>query len=82
MYKIYTKDSCSYCTAAKDLLRNKKQPFVEFTIGRDVTKEMLLEIVPHARSVPQIFYNDEYIGGYDNLLERMKNDDPTRVLLG
>lgn len=31
------------------------------------TKEQLLEAVPNARSVPQIFLNGEYIGGFTEL---------------
>ena len=33
------------------------------------TKEDLLEVVPHARSVPQIFLGNELIGGYTDLIK-------------
>jgi len=82
MYKIYSKDNCGYCDAAKRLLESKGLPYVELKVGRDVTREILLEMVPHARTIPQIFYNDEYIGDYGNLLERLNNDDSSRLLLG
>jgi len=82
MYKIYSKDNCSYCTAAKQLLTQKGLPFVEFKVGQDLTKEMLLEIVPHAKTVPQIYYDEQYIGGYENLVERLKTNDPSRFLVG
>ncbi len=82
MYKIYSKDNCSYCDAAKQLLTQKGLPFVEFKVGQDLTKEMLLEIVPHAKTVPQIYYDEQYIGGYENLVERLKTNDPSRFLVG
>ena len=88
MYKIYSKDNCTYCTAAKSLLSSKNIPFVELKIGKDVTKESLLEVVPGARSVPQIFHtdnfgNENYVGGYDNLVKHLKetSDDTGRAYI-
>ena len=43
MYKIYSKDNCTYCTAAKSLLGSKNIPFVEYKIGKDVTKSLAIE---------------------------------------
>jgi glutaredoxin 3 len=40
-------------------------------VGNGYTKQDLLEAVPTARSVPQIFLNGEYVGGYDKLAERL-----------
>jgi glutaredoxin len=36
-------------------------------LGEDVTKEHLYEILPNVRSVPQIFINNEHIGGLPEL---------------
>jgi alkyl hydroperoxide reductase subunit F len=81
MYKIYTKNNCSYCKAAKIFLESKGLQYVEFNIENvDYYKEMLLTEVPHAKSVPQIFENDRYIGGYMELVERLNNHDPSRYL--
>jgi len=52
---------------AKTLLSSKGIDFEERKIGDGWTKEELLESVPSARSVPQIFVNDQYIGGYKEL---------------
>jgi glutaredoxin 3 len=79
MYKIYSKQNCSYCFAAKNLLASKNIPFVECEIGKDITKEMLLEILPGARSVPQIFLltsdGEKYVGGYSELVNNLKEND-------
>ena len=80
MYKIYTKENCSYCRAAKDLLNRKNKPYMEFVIGVNATIDMLLEVVPNARTVPQIFFGNEYIGGYENLFERIGHDDEKQFL--
>jgi glutaredoxin 3 len=80
MFKIYSRPNCTYCVSAKKLLESKGLAYVELEVGRDVTTEMLLEVVPGARTVPQIFQDEQYVGGYNDLVERLKNNDPTRYL--
>jgi glutaredoxin 3 len=66
--EIYSKDACGYCNAAKTLFESKGIQYQEHRIGYNgVTRETLLEKVPTARTVPQIFINDELIGGYTEL---------------
>ena len=48
--------------------------YVEKKIGDLYTKEDLLEAVPNAKTVPQIFLDDEYIGGYDQLVTHLNRD--------
>ena len=38
-------------------------------IGKGYTKDDLLKVVPNAKTVPQIFIEDEYIGGYTELMK-------------
>jgi len=64
---IWSKYQCPYCDKAKNLLKMRNIPFEERKIGDGWTKEELLEAVPQARSVPQIFLGEKYIGGYDQL---------------
>lgn len=66
---LWSKYHCPYCDKAKSLLQLKGIEFEERKIGDGFTKEELLESVPTARSVPQIFVNDEYIGGYTDLVK-------------
>jgi glutaredoxin len=67
---IWSKDHCPYCVQAKALLEQKGIEFEERKIGTDWTKEQLLEAVPNAMSVPQIFLNDELVGGFTELRAR------------
>jgi glutaredoxin len=64
---VWSKYHCPYCDQAKALLKQKGIPFEEKKIGDGFTKEDLLEAVPTARTVPQIFLNDELIGGFTEL---------------
>jgi glutaredoxin len=70
---VWSKDMCGYCEQAKQLLTMKGIEFEERKIGKDWTKEQLLEAVPQARSVPQIFLDDQYVGGYQELKQRLTN---------
>lgn len=67
---IWTKDDCTFCTQAKKLLEAKEIEYTEQKIGEEFTKEQLLEAVPGAKSVPQIFIDGEYVGGYRELVSR------------
>ena len=64
---IWSKPQCPYCEQAKTLLEMKGIPYEERKIGSGWTKEQLLEQVPNARSVPQIFLDGELVGGFDQL---------------
>lgn len=68
---IWSKYNCTFCDQAKMLLQQKGIPYEERKIGDGYTKEELLEAVPTARSVPQIFLDEEYIGGYTELKTKL-----------
>jgi glutaredoxin len=70
---VWSKDMCSYCEQAKQLLTMKGIEFEERKIGKDWTKEQLLEAVPTARTVPQIFLDEQYVGGYQELRQKLNN---------
>jgi glutaredoxin 3 len=67
---VWSKSDCPYCVQAKALLEQKGIEYEERKIGEGYTKEDLLEAVPTARTVPQIFLNDELVGGYTELRAR------------
>jgi glutaredoxin 3 len=68
---IWSKYHCTFCDQAKALLTQKGIPFEERKIGDGYSREELLEAVPNARTVPQIFLNEEYIGGYTELKQKL-----------
>jgi glutaredoxin len=71
---IWTKDSCPYCVQAKVLLEQQGIEYEERKIGSGYTKENLLESVPHAKTVPQIFLDGELVGGFTELKARFSKD--------
>ena len=72
---IYTKDACPFCISAKQLLEMRGVSYEEINIEHDVNgRQMLFEVLPQARSVPQIFIDDQYVGGFRQLQERFDND--------
>jgi glutaredoxin 3 len=64
---VWSKDHCPYCVQAKALLEQKGIEFEEKKIGEGYSKEDLLEAVPNARTVPQIFLDGELVGGFTEL---------------
>ena len=64
---VWSKYHCPYCDQAKALLKQRGIPFEERKIGDGYTREELLEAVPTARTVPQIFIGEELIGGFTEL---------------
>jgi glutaredoxin 3 len=64
---VWSKYHCPYCDQAKSLLGQREIPFEERKLGDGWTKEELLEAVPNARTLPQIFIDGELIGGFTEL---------------
>jgi glutaredoxin len=64
---VWSKYHCPFCDQAKALLKQREIPFEEKKIGDGYTKEELLEAIPTARTVPQIFIDDQLVGGFNEL---------------
>ena len=64
---VWSKNQCPYCDQAKSLLKLKGIEYEERNVQTTWTKEQLLEAVPNARTVPQIFLDDKLIGGFTEL---------------
>ena len=69
---VWSNIGCHSCEMAKDLLKQKGIEYEERNLAKDWKVQQLLEAVPGARSVPQIFVDDKYIGGYEELVEHLK----------
>lgn len=71
---VWSKDNCPYCDQAKALLTLKGIVVEERKIGTEWTREALLEAVPSARSVPQVFLNEQHIGGFTELKQYLDKE--------
>ncbi len=65
---VWSKTPCPYCDQAKSLLKLKGIEFEERNITQGPwTKEQLLESVPNARTLPQIYIDGALVGGFNEL---------------
>ncbi|MCZ6809744.1 MAG: glutaredoxin 3 [Proteobacteria bacterium] len=77
---IYGTEKCAHCAAARMLLTKKRLSFDDIKIsGDDKLSEEMLHL-SGSRSVPQIFINDQLIGGFDELCALDKGGDLDRLL--
>ena len=80
--RIYTTPICPYCVRAKLLLKKKGVEAEEIDVFMDMqAREEMESRSGGARSVPQIFIGDTYVGGCDELyaLEKEGKLDPLLV---
>jgi GrxC family glutaredoxin len=63
---IYTTHYCPYCFGAKAFLRSKNVEFEEIDVTDDPARRAEMERLSARRTVPQIFVDDQSIGGYDD----------------
>lgn len=73
---VWAGPNCSYCEKALDLLEEKLLGnSIDYRIVGERyywTKEQFIEANPDKKTVPQIYINDKYIGGYTELVEYFK----------
>ena len=70
--EIYSKSNCTFCDKAKNYFNQNDIPFTAHNAEIPEIFEVLMSRNPHARTMPQIFINDELIGGYTDLIEWLK----------
>lgn len=74
--EVWSQTNCPACTEAKRLLEHRGVRIVEKMIGvNGYTKKDLIDVVPEARSVPQIFLDGVYVGGLLELKRKLANDN-------
>lgn len=68
--EIYTWSMCPFCIRAKQLLKQKGVEFTEYCIdGDNQAREEMAVRANGQRSLPQIFINDQHIGGCNDIYE-------------
>ena len=66
---IYTGNRCAYCNAAKRLLDNKEVEYTEVNVDENPSLREEMVLRTQRQTVPQIFIDDEHVGGFDDLSE-------------
>jgi len=65
---IYTGPLCNYCEAAKRLLQRNNATYNEINIATvDGAMDEMIKRANGKRTIPQIFFDDQHIGGYDDI---------------
>lgn len=64
---VWSQTPCAWCDAAINFLTAKGYDVEVKKLGNGYTKKDLIDAVPNARSVPQIFINEKYVGGFNEL---------------
>ena len=70
---IYTGPYCNYCDAAKRLLTRNNAPYKEINVAEvEGAKDEMIKKANGKRTIPQIFFDDYHVGGYQELRELEK----------
>ena len=65
---MYTGPLCNFCDAAKRLLARNDLSFKEIDIStKDGLRDEMIKKANGKRTIPQIFFDDQHIGGYDEV---------------
>ncbi|MFZ4076920.1 MAG: glutaredoxin 3 [Legionellaceae bacterium] len=64
---IYTTKTCPYCVMAKKLLEQRGLAYTEIRVDLDEAQREIMIERSQRRTVPQIFIDEQSIGGYDDL---------------
>lgn len=70
---IYSKSYCPYCKGAKQILRSKGASFTEIDVEFDHAARQEMINRSGRLTVPQIFFGNTHIGGYDDLVKHYSN---------
>lgn len=71
--QIYTKDYCQFCLRAKEVFAREGWEYEEIDITQDPAAFAELKKRSKLMTVPQIFVGDEFIGGYTDLVAKIKD---------
>ena len=68
--EIYSKSNFSYCVMAMNFFESKNVDYEVYSTDDPNIFDEMMKRNPYARTLPQIFIDDELIGGYTDLIEK------------
>ena len=78
---MYTGPLCNFCEAAKRLLIRNNLNYKEIDIStKDGLRDEMIKKANGKRTIPQIFFDDYHVGGYQELRELEKKDELNNLL--
>ena len=66
---LITRDGCSFCVKAKNLLETSGLDYDEMKIERDIERDEVLKTYPEAKLLPLFLLDSEHKGSYDELYD-------------
>jgi glutaredoxin len=73
MFSVYTRNGCSFCEKAKNLLNQNNLQYVEYSIGKNILREEVLQKFPGIKMLPIIVdVNGTLVGGYEDLVTHLQ----------
>jgi len=79
---MYSTEQCPFCLAARMLLKKKGVAFEDILVSQNAELRTRMEQLSGRRTVPQIFINDQPIGGFDELYALEKQGQLDALLSG
>lgn len=65
--EIFTAPDCGYCEKAKRLLAEHDLAYAERDVSEPSVRAEFKDRLPREKTVPQVFLDDEHIGGFEDL---------------
>ena len=73
---MYTGPMCNFCEAAKRLFSRNNLKYQEIDISlKDGLRDEMIKKANGKRTIPQIFFDDRHVGGYQELRELEKKGE-------
>ena len=73
MIKIYAGENCIWCKRAKALAEEYEIPYEYKIVSTQEDIQEFKSLFKNAKTVPQIIWNDKYVGGYQDLAAEIEN---------
>lgn len=74
MITVFSKEGCSYCERAINLLKKRNIPYEVLKLDEQFTKEWIQRAFPAMMTFPVIVQNNQLIGGFNELMDKLIDD--------
>ena len=71
---IYTQDTCEFCDSTKKEFEKRSWDYTSHNVKHEDNKKALLELLPNAKTVPQIWIDNKHVGGYYDLISWFEDE--------
>lgn len=69
---IYTRDNCSYCEKIKSVFKIQNINFIEYTLGKDFTRENFISEFGENSTFPRVLIDGTLVGGASETVKYLR----------